>query len=335
MKQEKKWNMMYSLLVEYYNKYGDSNVTMRFKTINGYEYDDNGLLLGRWVGMQRQLYAKNQLKSDRIKKLQLLNFVFETKKLEKGVFELRWDYVYSLLLEYYNKYGNSNVPQTFKTNNGYDYSKDGISLGMWVNYQRHLYKNNCLEEEKIKKLLKVDFIIELDDYKWDYMYGLLISYYNKYGNTNVPVYYKTLNEEKLGKWVYTQRHVYKINKLSEERRKKLLKVNFVFDNEIDNIENICLHHHICYEKYKSILDRLSYSDFISRLYYLLDNYMDVVDDNGNLNIIFGMDNDTLYLFTDFTSDELKSYYNKKYMMELIDSYYERVENKTPIRIKRR
>ena len=171
--------------------------------------------------------------------------------------------------------------------------------------------------------------------EWNMMYSLLEEYKKEHGNTEVPITYVTKTGKRLGEWVNTQRKNYKNNKLDETREGKLKLLDFRFSDKNDEIKKICLFYEIDYENNKASLKKLTYDDFIARLYYLLDNYKDLVDDNGNLNIIFGMDKDTLSAYTDFTSDELKSYYNKEYMMKLIDSFYKRVENKTPIKIKRR
>ena len=40
---------MYNLAKAYYEHHGNLEIPARFKTINGYEYDENGINLGYWI----------------------------------------------------------------------------------------------------------------------------------------------------------------------------------------------------------------------------------------------------------------------------------------------
>ena len=53
---EKHWNKMYELLEKYYAHYGDISVPIKFKTINGYDYDENGYILGSWMVEQKKAF---------------------------------------------------------------------------------------------------------------------------------------------------------------------------------------------------------------------------------------------------------------------------------------
>ena len=336
---DEKWNHMYNLLIKYKQKYGDTDVSSRYVTTSGKR-------LGGWVQNQRQLYKDNKLAMDRVEKLRLLDFRFDNID-----FDEKWNHMYNLLVQYKEKYGSVEVYRSYVAPNG-------ENLGKWVNTQRQLYKNNKLAIDRVEKLRLFGFRFDSDyeiksnrvysDIKWNHMYNLLVRYKEKYGDTEVSRTYVAPDGENLGTWIGTQRQFYKNNKLAIDRVEKLrlldfrfginMQMDFINDDVLLDyklIRKMCLAYNINYDRFKGILDKLSYSDFASRLYYLLDNYMDIVDDDGNLNIIFGMDNDSLYLYTDFTSDELKSYYNKKYLIDLIDCCYERAENKTPIRIRKR
>ena len=56
---EEKWNRKYKLAKIYYEHYGNLEVSVNFKTVNGYDYDENGVALGMWVANQRQAYKCN------------------------------------------------------------------------------------------------------------------------------------------------------------------------------------------------------------------------------------------------------------------------------------
>ena len=52
------WDMMYELAKKYYEHYSDLKIPFSFKTINGYETDENGYNLGFWISNQRVKYKK-------------------------------------------------------------------------------------------------------------------------------------------------------------------------------------------------------------------------------------------------------------------------------------
>ena len=52
------WNENYALVQNYYEHNGNLEIPVKFKTLNGYEYDENGINLGMWIQNQRQSYKK-------------------------------------------------------------------------------------------------------------------------------------------------------------------------------------------------------------------------------------------------------------------------------------
>ena len=50
------WNKMYELAKKNYEHFGKLTVPAKFKTINGYEYNDEGYDLGKWVSNQKINY---------------------------------------------------------------------------------------------------------------------------------------------------------------------------------------------------------------------------------------------------------------------------------------
>ena len=324
--RQEKWNYMYNLLVQYKEKYGDTEVSQ------GYVASD-GENLGTWVKNQRVVYKKNELSTDKVEKLRLLGFRFDDINKDE-----KWNYMYNLLVLYKEKYGSTEVYRSYVAPNG-------ENLGTWVNYQRNAYRNNKLSIDKVEKLRLLGFRLDnvdsiksnsvYGDLKWDYMYNLLVKYKMEYGNVEVSCKYVTTNGENLGTWVNNQRTMYKNNKLCVDRVEKLRLLGFRFGNDIQRsfvnnselscseiIRKICLAYNINYDKYKDIFNRLSYNDFFSRLYYALNNHMDIVNENGDLNTIFYMDNDTIYRYIGCTSEELNEEYNKN-------------KGNVPIRIRRR
>ena len=133
----------------------------------------------------------------------------------------KWNYMYSLLLEYYKENGNVEVPDSF-------IAPSGEYLGIWVSSQRTRFRINKLSIERQKKLELLGFRFEKINYdiRWEYMYGLLVKYYEETGNTEVPARFVTANGENLGTWVNTQRILYENNKLTLVKEEKLRLLGF-------------------------------------------------------------------------------------------------------------
>ena len=78
-------------------------------------------------------------------------------------FEIRdnneeWNKKYELAKAYFEHNGNLEIPQSYKTLNGYEYAEGGIALGVWVITQRQAYKGqgtNKITEIQIKLLEEI------------------------------------------------------------------------------------------------------------------------------------------------------------------------------------
>ncbi len=236
------WDNKYELAKVYYKHYGNLEISVKFRTTNGIEYDENGIALGRWIGTQRQAYqgkGTNQITEEQIKKLEQIGMRFETYD-RRGV----WNKKYNLAKIYYEHYGNLEVPVKFKTTNGIEYDENGIALGKWTDTQRQAYQGkgtNKITEEQIKKLEQIGMRFETYDRRgvWNKKYNLAKIYYEHYGNLEVPVKFKTTNgidyDEKgiaLGNWISTQRQAYQGQsgyKITEEQTKKLEQIGMRFE----------------------------------------------------------------------------------------------------------
>ena len=226
------WDMMYELAKKYYKHYGDLKIPNRFKTINGYESDENGYNLGVWINTQRLSYKKGTLSEDRIEKLKEIGMIFE------DVHKDTWNKMYELAKKYYKHYGDLKIPFSFKTINGYESDENGYNLGFWISTQRVKYKNGTLSEDRIEKLEKIDMIFGIGKQDvWNKMYDLAKKYYEHHGNLKISHSFKTINgyetDEKgykLGFWISKQRINYKNGTLSEDRIEKLEEIGMIFEN---------------------------------------------------------------------------------------------------------
>ena len=148
----------------------------------------NNRPLGHWVDKQRSNYKKNNLRPDRIEKLEEIGFVWEPQ-------EVSWSERFNELLDYIKKHGNSLVPQDYEQN---------VTLGNWVQRQRYKYKTNDLPEERIQQLSEIGFVWDVLQAQWLERLEELKKYRREYGDTLVP------RNHLLGSWVWWQRRDYKV-----------------------------------------------------------------------------------------------------------------------------
>ena len=248
------WKANYNLAKKYYEHYHNLEVPQTFKTINGYDKDDDGYNLGVWITNQRRAYKKGALTEYKIKLLKKIGMRFENKHKF-----LSFDEWYNLALVYYNYYHNLEVSPLFKTINGYEYDSDGYGLGRWVIRQRTIYKNGKLSLDKIKLLEDVGMRFQNKTLSFEEWYTLAWAYYNYYHDLEVPHNFKTINGYEydsdgygLGLWVITQRGLYQKGKLSLDKIKLLEDVGMRFQNKTLNFEewyNLAL---ACYNHYHDL-----------------------------------------------------------------------------------
>jgi hypothetical protein len=215
---------------------------------------------------------------------------------------LSWEEMYEYAKIYYEQYNNLEVPDRFKTNDGFTYVEDGnISLGKWIASQRTNEKNDKLELNKRELLLKIGMRFENKNsiLPWKEMYGYAKIYYEYYGNLDVPTSFKTNDGytrddegEALGKWIRRQRTNEKKDKLEFYKIQLLNSIGMIWDvkDNKEKIGNICSIYGINIDINKSILEHISIQELSSKINYLLDNNISIVDSEGKLHEIFSMSN---------------------------------------------
>ena len=231
------WEDKYELAKAYYEHYGNLNMPQRFKTLNGYDYDENGVKLGSWIVYQRIMYkgpGSKDIIKEQIELLEQIGMIWD-------VLENQWQENYELAKVYYEHNGNLKIPANFKTLNGYDYDENGVGLGEWISSQRVRYKGKepkNITKERIELLEKIGMIWNAQTNQWQENYELAKAYYEHYGNLNIPKNFKTLNgydyDEKgvsLGVWIRNKRKAYKGIKgnLPKEQIELLEKIGMIWN----------------------------------------------------------------------------------------------------------
>lgn len=154
---------------------------------------------------------------------------------------IEWLKKYNLAKIYYEHYGNLEIPESFKTNNGYLYDNEGIALGNWISNQRQAYKEQGtgkITNKEINLLNEIGMLWEdINFQKWMIRYFLAQAYYVDNGNSKIRRGYTTADGINLGNWVSNQRSIYKGNLagvLTQNQIKLLNEINMEwFSPKID------------------------------------------------------------------------------------------------------
>ena len=229
------WEDYYELAKAYYEHHRNLEIPFRFKTNDGCNYDENGIVgLGHWIRNQRTQYFN--LSEKRQQLLKSIGFVL-------NAIEEQWKKMYELAKIYYNHYENLLIPNSFKTTNGYEFDENGVRLGAWVRSQREAFQGKgttVLNESRIDLLKKIGMVFEnIRTDQWMQYYNLAKIYYEHHGNLNIPFNFRTTNgydfDEKgiaLGEWITRQRQSYKgsnNSSLTDDRRILLESIGMIFD----------------------------------------------------------------------------------------------------------
>ena len=230
-KDDASWYAMLDEAKLYVSEYGDLEVPTLYVTKSGKK-------LGIWIKNQRKLCDPE---SERGKLLSKLGMRFETRQRSK----MTWEEMYEYAKAYFDKYGDLEVPATFIVE---DEKNGKINLGTWI----HRHRKDCDPESEHGKLLS-KIGMRFDSrmrilLSWEEMYEYAKSYFDEYGDLDVPYKYKIENEKNervnLGVWISTQR---KNCDPESEYGKLLSKIGMRFDNKYLTWEEM-------YEKAKTYFD---------------------------------------------------------------------------------
>lgn len=201
------WDMYYASAKQYYKENGNLEVPARYITEEGYA-------LGSWLNNQKAIRKGTivgKLTEDQIHKLDSIGMIWDS-------LDYFWEQNFKSAKEYYLTYGNLDIPTNYK-------SKDGKHLGNWILRQRQLYKRNSLTDDQIKKLdsIGMDWMDRVDRI-WENGFLEAKNYSEEYGNLSVPKNYRSNTDFPLGIWIQRQRSLYKNDKISEDRIKRLTDI---------------------------------------------------------------------------------------------------------------
>lgn len=320
------WNRKYNLLVNYKNEFGNINIPFSYSVI----VDGEVINLGSFLIDQREIYRKNKNTSDsllleRFRLLEDLGIVWEP-------LDEYWNTRFELIKKYKDEYGDCNIG----TNYVCYLDGEEIQLGKFLSKQRELYKkhkknsfNNTdskvMEHFKLLEDIGVSFDPSRDE--WLRQYNYFLSYYNEFGNLNIPISYKKEIDGKIiniGQMFRNQKEA--LSKKKEEilagtasleimNRYYLMKdIGFSFSNSLDYIYYDCGDGEKKYTK-KSLSKKLGintrlFSKYLARFN---GNVLKTVKVCQMIKKLKKKDNTTLNDFLlefEINEDTLKSYLDK-------------------------
>ncbi|RDC63410.1 helicase associated domain-containing protein [Adhaeribacter pallidiroseus] len=181
------WLEKYQQLVAFKKQHGHSFVPVNYK---------ENKALGTWVATQRTLEVKGKLDKAKKKKLSQIGFVWssDTQRRLKSNYDSKWNLNLERLKIYQQVYGTCQV--SLKIN---------PVLQRWTRWQRILFCQGKLSEERMAKLNEIRFPWNVQEGYWMKMYEALTQFKERFGHTRVP--YQWEPNRQLAAWVYRQKLV--------------------------------------------------------------------------------------------------------------------------------
>lgn len=279
------WNNIYDLAKKYYEHYGNLDMGYGFVTINGIDYNENGINLGYWLNHQKKKILKGTLDPYQKKLLQEIGI---------KIYDNYFEYMYERAKRFYDEHGHLNV--RMNNSNATSLTFDEAELLRWKEDCKKAKRDGKLDEKTSKRLENIGVFLTSREADWNNMYTIAKLYSNHHLSLNIPGGFKTFdgveydeNGFELGKWLNNQVANLKQGKLSEDRIKKLNDIGMIWairNNKEEN-KNICLEYGIDYELNKNIIKRIPTMILVSKINFLLYNLQSITTD-GKLHEIFSM-----------------------------------------------
>ncbi len=126
-----------------------------------------------------------------------------------------WDFWLGLLQKFTAEFGHASPDANYKTENGH-------RLGGWVSKQRFNYSKKYLSENRISKLESLPgWVWNAEESRWEIGFEHLKNYVAKFGHARPLTSYKDKDGFPLGEWTSNQRKRWEMNKIPQDRIKKL------------------------------------------------------------------------------------------------------------------
>ncbi|MEO5347401.1 MAG: helicase associated domain-containing protein [Magnetococcus sp. YQC-9] len=167
--------------------------------------------LARWVEQQRREYRAKSLAPDRIERLELLGFLWDSK----AIF---WEEMYAALTEYRARNGDCLVAEGVS---------EQSQLAWWVAAQRKARLAGQLEADRVARLEAIDFVWDAQEVIWLESFRALEAYQARFSHLLVPNDWP--ENPRLAAWVTAQRNAKMKGHLSETHAERLSALGMIWD----------------------------------------------------------------------------------------------------------
>lgn len=131
-RNEQAWERCFAAAADYASEHKNLLVPVSFETADGVK-------LGSWIQRQRLLYKKKELGEERIRRLEQIGMVWDTKP---------WMRRFFLAEQYCREHGTARIPQNYVTN--------GCWVGKWLAVQRKMHTEGRLTGEQSELLSSLE-----------------------------------------------------------------------------------------------------------------------------------------------------------------------------------
>eukprot|EP00980_Cylindrotheca_fusiformis_P013428 scaffold3435_cov57-Cylindrotheca_fusiformis.AAC.3 len=192
------WESMLDRLLQFQQREGHCLVP--------HNHIEDGARLGKWLSEQRRFKRTGKLGSRRIQILEEAGVAWHSQ-------DGQWNEMFKLLLQYKDREGHTQVPQT--------HQEEGQNLGNWLNRQRGAKRRGALELDRQDRLEKAGVVFDPFTHQWESMLDSLLQFQQREGHCLVP-HNHIEDGARLGIWLVWQRQLKRTGKL-ESRRIQILE----------------------------------------------------------------------------------------------------------------
>lgn len=229
------WMDMFNLLASYKEAEGHTRVPI--------DYTIDGKDLGNWASRQRTYKRNGSLKE---KYRELLDSICFTWDLADET----WDANYEKLCAFKKEFNTLKIP--------IDYMSGGTNLTSWCSAQRVKYKNGTLSEDKVDRLKAIDFKFDVAAEIWDENFNAYCEFMGDDPLKKIPAD-QIVNGVNIDSWSQMQRHLYRKNKLSQDKIDRLNAILFPWNK----IEALWLN---AFNQYKGYIEDGNTLDNVPKIY---------------------------------------------------------------------
>ena len=183
----------------------------------------DGLPLGRWLEVQRQVQAgqrPGRLTAEQAARLEKLGIRWNHR------LETAWEKGFAAAQKYRTDHGDLLVPVRFR-------DRTGFALGEWIVYNRQRYLTGSLSRERIERLEALGMVWNTASDLWEQSYAAAAQYYLEHGDLEIPIKYQTPSGFALGVWLGSQRAAYKAGELTAHQVERLNALKLDWTNRND------------------------------------------------------------------------------------------------------